>query len=99
MVQDQNIPRILDINLRAPFYDDALIRESIALSSVLKLSDEELERVAQACELNASQSSTASLEELRSKFGLEFVVMTRGAEGAVLISEEDWWNNRANRLP
>ena len=88
VVQDQNMPRILDINLRAPFYDDALIRESIALSSVLKLSDEELERVAQACELNASQSSTASLEELRSKFGLEFVVMTRGAEGAVLISEE-----------
>ena len=88
MAQDQNMPRILDINLRAPFYDDALIRESIALSSVLKLSDEELERVAQACELNASQSSTASLEELRSKFGLEFVVMTRGAEGAVLISEE-----------
>ena len=88
VVQDQNMPRILDINLRAPFYDDALIRESIAFSSVLKLSDEELERVAQACELNASQSSTASLEELRSKFGLEFVVMTRGAEGAVLISEE-----------
>ena len=88
MVQDQNIPRILDINLRAPFYDDALIRESIALCSVLKLSDEELERVTQACGLNSSFTSIDVLEELRSNFGLDLVVMTRGAEGAVLISEE-----------
>ena len=88
MAQDQNIPRILDINLRAPFFDDALIRESIALCSVLKLSDEELERVTQACGLNCSFTSIDALEELRSKFDLDLVVMTRGAEGAVLISEE-----------
>ena len=31
-----------------------LIRESIALCSVLKLSDEELEPVAKACEVNSS---------------------------------------------
>ena len=88
MVQDQSIPRILDVNLRAPFYDDALIRESIALCSVLKLSDEELERVTQACGLVSSFTSNDALEELRSNFGLDLVVMTRGAEGAVLISEE-----------
>ena len=88
MAQDQNIPRILDINLRAPFYDDTLIRESIALCSVLKLSDEELERVVQACELNSSLSDTAALVQLRTKFRLDLVVMTRGAEGAVLISEK-----------
>ena len=88
MAHDQNIPRILDINLRAPFYDDILIRESIALCSVLKLSDEELERVSQACGLDSSFTSIAALEELRSNFGLDLVVMTRGAEGAVLISEE-----------
>jgi fructokinase len=82
------IPCILDINLRAPFYDDDLIRESIALCSVLKLSDEELERVVQACELNSSLIDTAALVELRTKFRLDLVVMTRGAEGAVLISEE-----------
>ena len=88
MAQDQNIPRILDINLRAPFFDDELIRESIALCSVLKLSDEELERVTQACGLDSSLGDTAILDELRSKFDLDLVVMTRGAEGAVLISEK-----------
>jgi len=88
MAQDQNIPRILDINLRAPFYDDILVRESIALCSVLKLSDEELERVTQACGLDSSSTSIDALEELRSSFDLDLVVMTRGAEGAVLISKE-----------
>ena len=82
------IPCILDINLRAPFYDDTLIRESITLCSVLKLSDEELEPVSKACEVNSSIRDTAVLVELRSKFQLDLVVMTRGAEGAVLISEK-----------
>ena len=82
------IPRILDVYLRAPFYDDALIRESVILSSVLKISDEELQRVAQACELNSSLSDNAVLVELRTKFQLDIVVVTRGAEGAVLVSEE-----------
>ena len=78
------IPRILDINLRAPFFDDLLICDSIALCSVLKLSDEELNRVCQACEIDLSQSDESVLSELRTKFELDLVVMTRGAEGAVL---------------
>ncbi len=88
IAQNQNTPRILDINLRAPFYDDSLIRDSITHCSVLKLSDEELERVTYACELDSSLADTVALEELRSNFDLDLVVMTRGAEGAVLISEK-----------
>ena len=82
------IPRILEITLRAPFYDDTLIRESITLCSVLKLSDEELEPVL-ACGLDGSFTSIDALVELRTKFRLDLVIMTRGAEGAVLISEEE----------
>lgn len=79
------IPRILDINLRAPFFDDLLIRESIALCTVLKISDEELNRVCQACDIDSSQSDESVLSELRTKFELDLVVMTRGADGAMLI--------------
>lgn len=88
IAQDQNIPRILDINLRAPFYDHALIRESIALCSVLKLSDEELPEVGQASEWAETLNDSDALRELRSKFGLDLVVMTRGAEGALLIHSD-----------
>ena len=44
--------------------------------------------MAKACEVNSSIRDTAVLVELRSKFQLDLVVMTRGAEGAVLISEK-----------
>lgn len=82
------IPRILDINLRTPFYDDILIRDSIALCSVLKVSDEELQRVCEACEIDSSQSVVNLLSEFRSRFGLDLVVMTRGAKGAMLIHSD-----------
>ena len=87
IAKDQNISRILDINLRAPFYDDSLIHESISLCSILKLSDEELERVCQACTLDSSRGDFNVLGELRTKFGLDLVVMTQGAKGAILVHE------------
>ena len=79
-------PRVLDINLRSPFYDDALLRDSIALASVVKLSDEEFSEVAAACAIPMADSHEATLEALRSSFSLDYIAMTRGANGALLIS-------------
>ncbi len=89
LAKGKDIPRILDVNLRPPFYDHLLIRESIALCSVLKLSDEELHEVAQACELSPVSPYGFILQEIRNNYKLDLVVMTRGAEGAVLVSEQD----------
>ena len=82
----RGIPRVLDINLRSPFYDDALLRDSIALASVVKLSDEEFPEVAAACAIPMADSHEATLEALRSSFSLDYIAMTRGANGALLIS-------------
>ena len=85
---ERGIPRILDVNLRSPFFDDSLIRDSVAVCSVLKLSDEELDRVARACEIPSSKSELERLKMIREKFGLRWVVMTEGAEGATLVLEK-----------
>ena len=77
VAESAGLPRVLDVNLRAPFFDDAMIQESIALATVLKLSDEERGPVSAAC-------GVRNLEELREVGNLELVVMTRGADGAVL---------------
>ena len=79
------VPRILDVNLRAPFYNAALIRESVSKASLLKLSDDELPEVCSACSIPMANSPESSLSELRIKFDLDLVVMTRGAEGAMLV--------------
>ena len=82
----RGMARVLDVNLRKPFYDNALIADSIAHASILKLSDDELPEVAEACGIDLQENPENTLRELLEKFGLEIVVMTRGAEGALLVS-------------
>lgn len=86
LARERGILRVLDVNLRSPFYDAALIRESIGHASVLKLSDEELSEVATACGIALDTKPEATLRSLLTRFGLHLVVMTRGAEGALFVS-------------
>jgi fructokinase len=78
--------RILDVNLRRPFYDDRVMLESMQLADALKLNDEELPVVASMCNLAGSERDV--LEGLREQFGLRLVALTRGAEGAMLLGSE-----------
>lgn len=86
---NSNVPRILDINLRPPFFDATLIRESIELASILKLSDDELATVCDACGVKSGGSSAAQpdqLLQLLKQKTLDLVIMTRGADGAMLAT-------------
>ncbi|MEZ5386693.1 MAG: carbohydrate kinase [Prosthecobacter sp.] len=85
---ERGILRVLDVNLRKPFYDAVLIRDSIALASVLKISDDELPEVAAACGVTLDTQPEKTLLELRRRCELDLVVMTRGAQGALLASTE-----------
>lgn len=88
LAKERGLVRVLDVNLRKPFYDAALIRDSIALASVLKISDDELPEVAAACDIAIAAKPEDTLRALRERFGLDIVVMTRGAEGALLVSAD-----------
>ena len=74
--------RIFDINLRAPYYNDNTICESLALANVLKLNDEELPIVASLCELSGKDDEL--LARLAARFELDVVALTRGPHGALL---------------
>ncbi len=82
------IPRVVDINLRPPFFGSGMIRESIQLASILKLSDEELSEVCEACSIERRDSPYAMLQQLMDTQRLDLVVMTRGAKGAVLATHD-----------
>jgi len=86
MAAASNTLRILDINLRSPYYDDPLILQSVEACSVLKLSDDELKSVTRACRIDAGGGAEAPLRSLLERFNLDLVVMTRGAEGAVVVT-------------
>jgi fructokinase len=82
----RGIPRVLDVNLRRPFFDAALIRDAISQASVLKLSDDELAEVATACGLPPGDDPVACLRVLLAREKLDLVALTRGAAGALLVS-------------
>tara|TARA_Y100000588_G_scaffold393956_1_gene512081 strand:+ start:249 stop:1157 length:909 start_codon:yes stop_codon:yes gene_type:complete len=84
-----NIRRVLDINLRLPFFNDAVIQESIELCNFLKFSDDELESVSKASGLSMADPHPSLLQQLMKNFDLELVVMTRGADGALLVSANE----------
>lgn len=83
----QSSLRICDINLRAPFYNDSIIQESIELANVLKLNDEELPIVAKVC--GFSGTTLQLLEQLTQRYSLRMVAFTCGAEGAVLFCDNN----------
>lgn len=86
---ERRILRVLDVNLRPPFFDAALIRESVGHASVLKLSDEELPAVANACGIRCCGRAEDALRAMLTLHDLDLVAMTRGADGALLVSADE----------
>ena len=87
--REAGTPRVLDVNLRAPFFNDELIRSSVRRAGIVKLSDEELSAVIAACGVENNHEPEASLRSLLNEYRLDLVVMTRGADGALLVSADE----------
>jgi fructokinase len=89
VAKHHQLPRVLDINLRPPFFDDALIHQSVAAATILKLSDEEFHTVMTACGIPVLSNIETTLRNLLREFKLDLVAMTRGADGALLVTEDE----------
>ncbi|MSU48274.1 MAG: carbohydrate kinase [Opitutus sp.] len=89
VAKSRGIVRMLDVNLRRPFFDAALIRESVAEASVLKFSDDELDEVFAACDIARGGNLIDSLRDLLVRHDLDLVALTRGAAGALLVSANE----------
>jgi fructokinase len=75
--------RVFDINFRAPYFDEAVIRRSLDAADVLKLNDEELPVLAGLHGLAGSEAEV--LFELARRHDLRAVALTRGSRGALLV--------------
>lgn len=93
LARARRVRRVLDVNLRRPFYDSSLIRESISLASMLKLSDEELPEVASACGVVLAPDPKETLQRLLEQNQLEMVVLTRGPTGRFWCRPKRFWTN------
>lgn len=84
---DDEVLRIYDINLRAPFYSKEVVDISLSAANVLKVNDEELPILANYYHLS-STSPLGLCEMLRQCFDLRLVIYTCGANGSYVVSHE-----------
>lgn len=80
--------KIFDINLRLDFYSRELIEESMRLSNVLKLNDDELAVLTRMFSLHGDVRQR--LEWLIREFQFKVVVLTRGASGSLIHQQGHW---------
>ena len=76
--------RIFDVNLRQPHYDPAAIAETLALATVLKVNEAEWPIIARQSTVNSQWS--IGMQELLARTNLQFIALTRGSRGSVLLS-------------
>ncbi len=84
--------RVFDVNLRPPFYDGPMLRESLALTTLLKMNEQEAPRILSL--LNAPpRLANLSLEHaahylLEAFPGLQLVCITLGGAGSLLVTRD-----------
>ena len=88
--------RIFDVNLRAPFFSDEVIQESLELATLLKMNEDEVPHVLNLLGLPAAEepererlwrSANRLLEEFPT---LQLVAITRGGRGSLLVRRDEW---------
>lgn len=80
--------RILDLNLRAPFWTEAIVLGSFPSANVVKVNEEELNRCARMLDL--PEDLRGRVETLSRRFRLKLVAVTRGSQGSLLYSAGAW---------
>lgn len=76
---------VFDVNFREPFYSQELIELGLKHASVAKLNDEEMSLVCQWYGFEGTEEG--QMRFLASKFQLEALCLTRGANGAYLLEQ------------
>ncbi len=82
--------RLFDINLRPPFWTEDVLLESLQLASALKLNDEELPKIATLLSLHGTDQQ--QMQQVMDRYDLQFVALTRGAQGAALLHSSGHWS-------
>jgi fructokinase len=85
---DNDSLKVFDLNLRPPYEDRGVVRNSLNHADVVKVSHDELRRIATWFDLpERDQDAAAALAE---SFACDVVCVTRGKDGAALWRKGEW---------
>ena len=80
--------KIFDINLRQHFYTKNIIEESLKISNVLKINDDEIKVVADLYGWKEIDEQELCMQLLR-RFALDIVILTKGTEGSFVFNNKE----------
>ena len=83
----ENALKVFDINLRQNFYDKQLISESLTISNVLKINEDELLIIAKLFGWKGDEEYLC--RKLLDRYELKLLAYTCGANGSYLYSKDD----------
>ncbi|MBM3495164.1 MAG: hypothetical protein FJX72_12715 [Armatimonadetes bacterium] len=83
--------RVFDVNLRPPHDDREVVGTSLDLSDIVKLNDDEMDRLVEWLGLPLTLPNACA--ELARRFSLQAVCVTRGERGAMLWADGSWFEH------
>lgn len=87
LIRTGKAPRLLDINLRKPWYDLRTIERSLLRADIVKMNDDELSEVAASLCLPGKSPEEQGAALIR-KFRLQQLLVTCGAQGAWQLDKD-----------
>ena len=87
-VLESSALKVLDVNLRPPYDDREIVRDSLRRADVVKLNDDEMRRLASWFDFRGDLRRTTSV--LAETFDCRAVCVTRGRNGAALWRAGRW---------
>jgi len=84
----QRAVRVFDVNLRQTFYSAETLHESLRLTDIVKLNQDELPAVVKLLG-HPFEDEETSARWLRGSYKLKLICVTRGAMGSLLVSEKE----------
>jgi fructokinase len=87
LLRSNAAPRMLDLNLRKPWYDLPTLKRSLAHADILKVNEEELVTLAGMLRLHAVDERAAA-EMIIRQYDLECLLVTYGEMGAWLLNKD-----------
>ena len=85
LISEKHLPVFVDVNLRDPWWDTATVEGLLKAARWAKLNDEELGTVLPAT-VQTDDGLERAAKEALSRFELDAIVVTRGANGAFITS-------------
>ncbi len=86
LLENTKAIKVLDVNLRAPHYSKELVQSLLSKADIVKMNEDELTILHDWFETE-TLSLDQKLINIKSRFGLKALIVTRGGDGALLLDE------------